>query len=552
MTFLGAPDTRPEEDYCVVNSYPQLDRARQDWEATTLVAWVLKGDANADDRAVAEAVRRCFGLRREDVDVSLHHPETFLLKFVSKHTRDRVREAKKFQHDTLEIHVRPWRAGDVVEQVVGRKCSLHSIEGVSASREDTRTLNLWAWMANPSSIPKVAWITFTSPGPDSSRPKASSRLPDKWRRGLTHRVIIHRDYVEDHTTAPLDNFISVAETAAYEPITTSLPWNLGAVDGTPESKGGPSHLPSHPLRQDEKAEENLEAEAHRDSRGQRCLSHRGALDDHPTIMNRRHKDDDDRDDDKDRHNRPSYRSYRSTGIPCCKRRLKAIGCVKPRITSWLLPGPQKDSMERSLLSANILEPDQGSTKEALQDVLQGSAPMGRSMTPSLGPHLTKAVSHLQTSTWGSQLPPNQVLISPELPPPVGNSTREIEKWQGLKEMLFSTPSPPILAAPAPTNRSRTPGPALTAPQTFGSRTPGPALNASQTNGSRTPGRFSLRRSTRLAAKRKPISMLQRAQEALAQKMGTLPTDQPLTEEALRDYLSSFDAPLPHDTIVALS
>lgn len=54
-----------------------------------------------------------------------------------------------------------WRP-NLVECVVGHKCSLQSIEGISASKEDTRTLNIWAWTANPSTIVKVAWITFVN------------------------------------------------------------------------------------------------------------------------------------------------------------------------------------------------------------------------------------------------------------------------------------------------------------------------------------------------------------------------------------------------------
>lgn len=47
-------------------------------------------------------------------------------------------------------------------------------------------------------------------------------------------------------------------------------------------------------------------------------------------------------------------------------------------------------------------------------------------------------------------------------------------------------------------------------------------------------------------------MLHRAQEALAHKLGTLPKDRPLTETALKDYLATFEAPLPEDTISALA
>ena len=63
-----------------------------------------RGDTSTDDRVVAKAVRHRFGLRREEVAVTLHHPKAFLLKFGSKHIRDRVRDAKKFHHEDLEIH----------------------------------------------------------------------------------------------------------------------------------------------------------------------------------------------------------------------------------------------------------------------------------------------------------------------------------------------------------------------------------------------------------------------------------------------------------------
>lgn len=35
-------------------------------------------------------------------------------------------------------------------------------------------------------------------------------------------------------------------------------------------------------------------------------------------------------------------------------------------------------------------------------------------------------------------------------------------------------------------------------------------------------------------------------------MGTLPKDRSLTEDALKEYLAMFEAPLPQDTITALS
>lgn len=141
-------------------------------------------------------------------------------------------------HLCLEgLSVHAWWS-DIAKHVVRRKCSLQSLEGMSASKEDTRTLNLWAWMANPSTITKMAWITFPNRRNDTQPPLAggSSCLPDKWKCGLTYRVLVHLDYNEDHSAAPLDDFITASDMVPYEPI-------LGAIDGMPKSKGGPGHAP---------------------------------------------------------------------------------------------------------------------------------------------------------------------------------------------------------------------------------------------------------------------------------------------------------------------
>lgn len=71
------------------------------------MAWVLHGDVRADDKVIAETAHRPFSLCRDEVTVSLYHLETYLVKFETKRTRDRARDVKKFNHEALEIHVRP-------------------------------------------------------------------------------------------------------------------------------------------------------------------------------------------------------------------------------------------------------------------------------------------------------------------------------------------------------------------------------------------------------------------------------------------------------------
>lgn len=104
MAFLGAPDTCPDEDYCVINNTTQLDRYRADWEATALIEWALEEGAATDDKDN----RRRFGLRCSEVAVTHHHPEEYLIRFECKSHRDRVYVAQKFHHDGLAIHGTVW------------------------------------------------------------------------------------------------------------------------------------------------------------------------------------------------------------------------------------------------------------------------------------------------------------------------------------------------------------------------------------------------------------------------------------------------------------
>ncbi|KAI5013576.1 hypothetical protein ZWY2020_037089 [Hordeum vulgare] len=72
--------------------------------------------------------------------------------------------------------------------LIGHGCSLDYIEPCSRHKEDTRDLSLSAWIADPSAIPKVKWLT-----------------PTRRRAELRHRVIIHVDLHEDHSKAADDD-----------------------------------------------------------------------------------------------------------------------------------------------------------------------------------------------------------------------------------------------------------------------------------------------------------------------------------------------------------
>lgn len=142
--------------------------------------------------------------------------------------------------------------------------------------------------------------------------EVSASLLDQWRRGHTFRVIIHLDYNEDHTTAPLDDFITTSDIVPYEPITTRLPWSLGAMDGTPESKLG--------LRQQEGEGSQLERQS-KEGRDRRKPQRWSDLDDHPQRITPRWKEDRDDDDNDGHHARGCRKGERHPGWGDSKLRI---------------------------------------------------------------------------------------------------------------------------------------------------------------------------------------------------------------------------------------
>jgi hypothetical protein len=84
----------------------------------------------------------------------------------------------------------------VVQQIIGRACSLDYIEDGCKAKTYTKALCVWAWAESPASVPRVRWVTL--PGP-----AAVPGMPERGRRGLQRRAIIHLDIMED-LTRPAD------------------------------------------------------------------------------------------------------------------------------------------------------------------------------------------------------------------------------------------------------------------------------------------------------------------------------------------------------------
>uniref|UniRef100_A0ACD5UP28 Uncharacterized protein n=1 Tax=Avena sativa TaxID=4498 RepID=A0ACD5UP28_AVESA len=227
------PSTCPEEDGCILASSFDLDCARLDWESSALVVWVLNPPSGTDRSDVEDVFRHKFCLRSSDLAVSRHFPEEYLVKLASADLRDLVMCTKRFTFklNGLEVHFRPWRAishaynanlfyrvhlhveglppyvwrPEIVNHMLSRKCAVQRLVDGFSTMEVTSSFGLWAWTSDPHRIPKILWLTFANKalGVLSTLVRVSEDRPDQLKRGITFRVLLHLDTIEDYSNAPV-------------------------------------------------------------------------------------------------------------------------------------------------------------------------------------------------------------------------------------------------------------------------------------------------------------------------------------------------------------
>lgn len=167
--------------------------------------------------------------------VSLHHPQAFLIKFQHRRHCEEALVKGYVKRRGIEIHFIKWHslqsalgvalmfrvrlcldgvpmhawAADITERIIGRTCTLEQIETDvvhPVESGNTRSIDLWAWTANPSTIPKRMWLSFTNRAKD---PKLAPLLavespPEHWQRGVRHPVLFHLEEIHDYTAATID------------------------------------------------------------------------------------------------------------------------------------------------------------------------------------------------------------------------------------------------------------------------------------------------------------------------------------------------------------
>ena len=130
-----------------------------------------------------------------------------------------------------------------MERIIGRRCALETIETNLLHLAETKTVDLWAWTANSSLIPKKVWLTFTSRAKDAvlTSIMVSEALHEHWQHGRKHSVIIHLEEIHDYTVSTIDS------NGKLTPGKRRLPeWNLGVIDGQQVPPRVFEEFPHHP------------------------------------------------------------------------------------------------------------------------------------------------------------------------------------------------------------------------------------------------------------------------------------------------------------------
>ncbi|KAM0881449.1 hypothetical protein ACQ4PT_032930 [Festuca glaucescens] len=211
LSGIGSAATRPEEDTVIIATSFELDQEMKDWEATAAIGWVVNGNRKIKAKAIDRAIRKEFRLSHRDLNVCPHQPVQFLLKFEHKAHCTEVLKRGRIKADNALLQLWPWHPLEhafgatmsfrvrlclegvpaygltpyVAERIIGRRCSFDRLDDSSALLTSARSLDCWAWTANPSSIPKVVWLTFTSRGAG----------------GLASEVFVHENEDDDEVLA---------------------------------------------------------------------------------------------------------------------------------------------------------------------------------------------------------------------------------------------------------------------------------------------------------------------------------------------------------------
>ena len=218
-----------------------MEEELQRLSACAVVACLCRERDDVEPEAVKRMLCSKLGVLDNDIKVTRHRPEDFLIVFEHQHHRNAALELQRPQVSNIVIRILPWRIlpysdliqlrhhvrichegipahawnESIAKRAIARACDIDYVEARSKRRDDTRALCLWAWTYDPSDIPKVTWLTLTG----SSATVHEGAAPPRGRSGLTFKVLVHLDIVEP----PPDEYDNSTP--------RKIDWHYGVVDG---------------------------------------------------------------------------------------------------------------------------------------------------------------------------------------------------------------------------------------------------------------------------------------------------------------------------------
>ena len=148
MSRLGDPATRPEAEDCLVQSTRVIDDRLRDWDTTGAVTWAVHGPESTGPAEMEAAIREEFNLRHDEVKVTCHFPESFLIKF--KYARHCTVALKKGSAKRRGIEVFFSPSGEASATPKGWPSSSTSSSISTASRD---TPGQRSWQSASSAAP---------------------------------------------------------------------------------------------------------------------------------------------------------------------------------------------------------------------------------------------------------------------------------------------------------------------------------------------------------------------------------------------------------------
>jgi hypothetical protein len=121
---------RPAEDFVVIHSTPEMHGEAAALLSGAAYAWFDRPPARDEMATLQRAICSTFGALKDDVVITEHYPEPFLVRFKFSHHRANAVARHDFDFEQLRVQVRPWRLEDNADQVSFRQHVRLCIENV--------------------------------------------------------------------------------------------------------------------------------------------------------------------------------------------------------------------------------------------------------------------------------------------------------------------------------------------------------------------------------------------------------------------------------------